>query len=314
MNASIIRTLILSSLCALSVILPVSAQNICYENSLNFYVANDLGRNGYYKQKGIASLMGDMATLFKIRFVAVAGDVHHFNGVQSVHDPLWMTNYELIYSHPDLMCEWYPVMGNHEYQGNTQAVIDYSQISRRWQMPGYYYTKEIPETPHNSSMLIVFIDTPPLVDSYWKHERYSDVHKQDTAKQLRWIDEVLAASNATFKLVIGHNPIYVSEKMRSTEESLRIKLDPILRKHQVDMYIAGHSHTFQHIEKKGCEVKYIVNGSASSGRYPIEGPDTKFCSSDEGFSVISLSDKRFRMTFINFEGKPIHQIEIYKKK
>jgi len=30
-----------------------------------------------------------------------------------------------------------------EYQGNTQAVIDYSDISRRWVMPDRYYTKVI---------------------------------------------------------------------------------------------------------------------------------------------------------------------------
>ena len=31
------------------------------EKSVNFYVANDLGRNGYYDQKPIAELMGRMA-------------------------------------------------------------------------------------------------------------------------------------------------------------------------------------------------------------------------------------------------------------
>ena len=47
-----------------------------------------------------------------------------------------MTNYELIYSHPELMIDWLPILGNHEYRGNTQAIIDYSNISRRWNMPG----------------------------------------------------------------------------------------------------------------------------------------------------------------------------------
>lgn len=32
------------------------------------------------------------------------------------------------------MLEWYPILGNHEYRGNTQAVIDYSKVSRRWVM------------------------------------------------------------------------------------------------------------------------------------------------------------------------------------
>jgi hypothetical protein len=39
------------------------------------------------------------------------------------------------------MIPWYPILGNHEYRGNTQAVLDYSQVSARWEMPARYYTK-----------------------------------------------------------------------------------------------------------------------------------------------------------------------------
>ena len=48
------------------------------EQPLNFYIANDLGRNGYYDQKPIARTMGDMAETIDIEFVVAAGDVHHF--------------------------------------------------------------------------------------------------------------------------------------------------------------------------------------------------------------------------------------------
>ena len=43
---------------------PVIAQITDYsifDKKFNFYVANDLGRNGYYDQKTIAELMGVMA-------------------------------------------------------------------------------------------------------------------------------------------------------------------------------------------------------------------------------------------------------------
>ena len=111
-------------------------------NSTTIYIANDLGRNGYFEQKTVAELMGWMADVADPEFVAAIGDVHHFEGVASVDDPLWMTNYELIYSHPDLMLDWYPLLGNHEYRGNTQAVLDYGKVSRRWVMPGRYYAVE----------------------------------------------------------------------------------------------------------------------------------------------------------------------------
>ncbi|HOH07886.1 MAG TPA: metallophosphoesterase, partial [bacterium] len=104
------------------------------DDRFNFLIANDLGRNGYYDQKPVAAKMGEVGEKVDVEFVALLGDAHHFNGVASVQDPLWMTNYELIYNHPELMCEWYPVIGNHEYRGNTQAVLDYRKVSRRWAM------------------------------------------------------------------------------------------------------------------------------------------------------------------------------------
>lgn len=284
-----------------------------YDDGLNFYVANDLGRNGYFKQKPIAELMGNMADSLDIEFVALAGDCHHFNGVQSTADPLWMTNFETIYSHPDLMIDWFPILGNHEYRGNTDAVLDYSKISRRWVMPARYYTKVIPETDDHASLTILFIDTTPLMKEYWSEpDKYPDVQKQDTARQLAWMDSVLTVSATKFNIVIGHHPIYVSEKKRADAPSLIASLDPILRKHQVDFYIAGHSHTFQHLRKEGSVVNCVVNASASLGREPIKGPDTQFCSSDEGFSVMSLGKNELKMSFINYKGEAIHQIVAQK--
>ena len=81
------------------------------------FIVSDPGRNGYYDQKPIAELMGEMAEKISPDCIVASGDVHHFDGIQSVQDPLWMTNYELIYSHPKLMIPWLPVMGNHDGQG-----------------------------------------------------------------------------------------------------------------------------------------------------------------------------------------------------
>ena len=135
-----------------------------FDKKFNFYVANDLGRNGYYDQKPIVELMGTMAEEIGPEFVVATGDIHHFEGVRSVNDPLWMTNYELIYSHPELMIDWFPVLGNHEYRGNTQAVLDYTNISRRWTMPARYYTKAFEDK--GTTIRIVWIDTTPLIDKY----------------------------------------------------------------------------------------------------------------------------------------------------
>lgn len=153
------------------------------KGDVTLYMTNDMGRNGYYDQKPIAELMGEMAGVVDPECVFAAGDIHHFNGVASLQDPLWMTNYELVYSHPDLMLDWFPVCGNHEYRGNTQAFMDYGKVSRRWMMPARYYTKVF--SHHNTTIRVVMLDTTPLIDSYRKNSAvYPDACKQDAGMDI----------------------------------------------------------------------------------------------------------------------------------
>ena len=249
------------------------------EKPLNFYLINDSGRNGYYEQKTIAETMGKMAETIDIEFVVAAGDVHHFEGVRSVSDPLWMTNYELIYSHPDLMIPWYPVCGNHEYRGNTQAPVDYSKVSARWDMPAKYYTFTAEED--SVSVRIVMLDTTPLIDKYREDtEKYPDASKSEVEPQLEWLDSVLTDATEDWVLVVGHHPIYAdTDKSDKERLDMQDRVNSILLKHDnVDMYLCGHIHTFQHIRMDGCDIDYVVNSSASLSRdvNPTEG--TVFCS------------------------------------
>lgn len=279
------------------------------EKPLNFYLANDLGRNGYYDQKPIAELMGNMAENVDIECVIAAGDVHHFEGVRSVNDPLWMTNYELIYSHPELMIPWYAILGNHEYRGNTQAVIDYSDVSARWNVPDRYYTFAMEND--GVTVRFVMVDTAPLLDKYREDtEKYPDACKQDMNKQLAWIDSVLTSAKEDWVLVVGHHPIYAETGKDDSERlDLQKRLDSILRKHKnVDMYLCGHIHNFQHIRKADSNIDYVVNTSGSLARKvkPVDG--TKFCSGETGFSLISADKKELNLHMINKEGKVIYTV------
>ena len=279
------------------------------EKPLNFYLANDLGRNGYYDQKPIAELMGKMAETIDIEFVVAAGDVHHFEGVRSVQDPLWMTNYELIYSHPDLMLPWYPILGNHEYRGNTQAVLDYSNVSARWEMPARYYTKVMEED--GATIRLVMIDTPPLLDKYREDtEKYPDAGKQDMDKQLAWLDSVLTSAKEDWVMVVGHHPIYAdTDKNDSERTDMQKRVDSILRKHgNVDMYVCGHIHNFQHIRKTDSKIDYVVNTSGSLAREvkPVDG--TQFCSGATGFSLITVDKHELCLHMMDKDGKVLHTV------
>ena len=264
-----------------------------YDDKCNFYIANDLGRNGYYDQKPIAELMGVMAEEVGPECVIAAGDIHHFEGVRSVQDPLWMTNYELIYSHPELMIDWFPICGNHEC---------------RWEMPARYYTRSFSE--EGTTVRIVWIDTTPLIDKYREeYDKYPDACQQDIDTQLEWLDATLAAAKEDWVVVVGHHPIYAETSKDDIErQNMQQRVDTILRRHRVDMYINGHIHNFQHIRVQGSPIDYITNSSGSLSRkvQPIEG--TVFCSPEPGFSILSASPASLELRMLDKHGKVLHTV------
>ena len=295
---------IIKTIMLLAILWPAAASS-----QINFLVLNDSGRNGYYEQKPIAEIMGRLAEEDDIEAVLALGDVHHFMGVASTSDPLWMTNYELIYSHPELQIPWYPILGNHEYRGNTQAVLDYSKVSRRWMMSRRYYSKVFEDD--GVSVRIVFIDTVPLIDKYRNDtEDYPSASSQNMERQLRWLDKELASASEQWVVVVGHHPIFAhTSKDESERTDLQQRLLPILKRHKVDMYICGHIHNFQHIRQEGSEIDFIVNSAASLSRpkvSKIEG--TVFVSGEAGFSVLRCEKESLRLDMINGEGKMIYSV------
>ena len=65
------------------------------------------------------------------------------------------------------------------------------------------------------------------------------------------------------------------------------RVDTILRKHKVDMYICGHIHNFQHIRVPGSDIDYVVNSSGSLAR-KVE----PVCSIDKKELNLRMIDKK----------------------
>lgn len=250
-----------------------------YDGELNILMLSDAGRNGSYDQRLIGEWMGVYADELGPEFVISCGDLFHYEGIQSTRDPLLWSNFESIYSHGELQCPWYGVLGNHEYRGNTQAMMDYTEVSRRWNMPDRYYTFSVPlddEVADSERVRFVFIDTTPLIGKYRAEQaKYPDVQLVDPDTEVRWIDSVLCASNEKWKIVVGHHPMYTyDEKDDCEQEDMRARLEEIFRRNSVDAYFCGHIHTFQHIRTGQDSIDYVVNTSASKQRAPQRGPLT----------------------------------------
>lgn len=305
-----VRKTFISVAIALAAVLGSQAQTKASEldGDVILMIGNDLGRNGYYEQKPIAELMGKVAGAVGPDAFLALGDTHHFLGIESVNDPLWMTNFELVYSHPELQVEWCPVLGNHEYRGNTQAVVDYSGTSRRWKMPSRYYSRIFEND--GTRVKVIFIDTTPIIDKYrGKADEYPDACRQDAETQIQWLDKELSKEDdADWTVVAGHHPVYAQTPKQSSErEDMQKLVDPILRKHKVDMYVCGHIHNFQHIRRNG--IDYVVNSSGSLSRPDVSATDgTVFCSGATGFSILTATPKALTLSMVDGTGNIIHQV------
>lgn len=282
------------------------------ENSINFLVVGDWGRNGEFHQKDVAQQMGLEATKNHSAFVLSMGDNFYPDGVISTTDPQWNKSFEDIYTNYSLNIPWFTAFGNHDYRGNIQAQLDYSKISRRWRTSERYYSfeKTIPNTSEKA--LFVFIDTNPF-DETLSRNSHSDLASQDKQAQLEWLEKTLSTTKATWKIVIGHHPLYTTGVRRDKMLDVRKAILPIFEKYKVNAYLAGHEHDLQHQKLEGF-THYFVSGAGSEIR-PVtqDEKQTKFAISDHGFMSMQLQKDALNVQVINFEGKQLYQTTISKQ-
>lgn len=282
------------------------------KKSFKFLVMGDWGRNGGLEQQSVADEMGKFNQEFGGKCVIALGDNFYCCGVASVDDPQWMSSFENVYRNNSLQIDWYPVLGNHDYKGNPQAEIDYSKKSRRWVMPARYYTN-VKKIDKNSSIRFVFLDTDPFIDDYMKKpENYADIATQHSDVQLQWLDSVLSNSKETWKIVVGHHPVYSSGSEHGNQPELIARLKPVLEKNNVDVYFSGHEHDLQHQFSKDGKVNYFVSGAGSEVRPTGKTETTKFSASIPGFMAVSITKGTLDLQVLDAKGKKLYSTIIAK--
>ena len=254
----------------------------------NFLIVGDWGRNGFFNQSDVARGMGIIGEQIGSRFTISTGDNFYTQGVRSTEDPKWERSYENIYTAPSLQSRWYVTLGNHDWQGNVPAQIAYTEISERWYLPAQYYAETL-GIDDSTRVLFAFIDTTPLAYPATYQRRFDDSGNWDVENQLEWLERTLAGSDATWKIVVGHHPIYVGSVAYSDNERLVESLVPIFERTGVNAYFAGHDHNLQHHRPEGSPVDYFVSGAGSLTREVIETPNTLFALRVPGFMAVSMT-------------------------
>lgn len=287
---------------------PAAAAREKQPKGATFAVLGDWGRDTP-EQHHVAAAMGRAAAAARSDFVLAIGDNFYSDGVASVDDPLWQSVFEGVYTHPALQVPWYALLGNHDYRGNPQAQLDYATRSKRWRMPARYYQLADAALVRADADLFA-IDTSPFVGRYRDNDGLigSNTRSQDTKAQLAWLDHALSQSRAKWKLVTGHHPIRSGGSGHGDQPEIIAQVLPILNRHGVQAYIAGHDHDLQHIRRNGIDMIQFGGGMEARPVSPVEG--TRFCRAAAGFGMVQVAGDLLSFDLRDETGKSLYSAAV----
>src|SRR5258707_8910628 len=110
-----------------------------------------------------------------------------------------------------------------------------------------------------------------MVIAYQTEQYMEKVRGQDVDAQLQWLDRALAASTAPWKFVFGHHPIYSSGGAHGNQPELIQHVLPLIEKHGVQAYFAGHDHDLEHLVSG--KLNFIISGGGFEHREFNKVPD-----------------------------------------
>ena len=222
-------------------------------------------------------------------FGITLGDNFYPEGIAGPVDARWVRLWDQKYG--ALGIPFYPSFGNHDwYDGNSPAAeVLHTQHSRTWRFPAEFYTFTA------GPVQFFAIDGNNL-----------------SPRQLAWLRAALEQSHAHWKVVYGHFPPYFTAGTPSdfggqqppTEDTTIVRrLVPVL-KGRADVYIAGHSHTFQFF-KPIDGLTYIIAGTGGAPLYKVDPDDSRllYATASPGFTSLDVTDSTFTVQFISLDGK-----------
>ncbi len=215
--------------------LPVTA------GSVRFAVIGDSGR-GDQAQHQVAQQMHVWRQKFPYDFVLMLGD--------NIYPPHAADDYATKFEEPyrallDAGVKFYAAIGNHD----PPAELDYPAFNmegRRY----YSFRRNERNLQGLQGAGVRFF----VLDS-----------RSFDPEQLAWLNEELSQSRTDWKISYFHHPLYTSGRYSAAARLLRLAVEPILIRGDVDVVLSGHEHFYQRVRPQH-GITYFVSGAAGSLR------------------------------------------------
>jgi predicted phosphodiesterase len=211
------------------------------DRAFSFAVIGDSGI-GSTAQYSVA----DRLVALDPEFVLHTGDVVYPDGQADGYDPFFFLPYQALTRRAPI----YPSLGNHDY--HTQSGQPY--------LDAFYL-------PHNNPA-----NTERYYSFDWGNAHFTalDFNTGPDSTQLEWLQNDLASTDKTWKIVFYHQAIYSSgpHGYESWVEAKRALLAPIFEQHDVDLVINGHDHDYERTLPIN-DVVYFVTGGGGASLYQV---------------------------------------------
>ena len=92
--------------------------------------------------------------------------------------------------------------------------------------------------------------------------------------------------------------------------AIRNSLKPLFDKYGVDVFLAGHEHSLQHLVSG--KTQHFISGSASEKTPARLIDESKMAASEYGFMVFSVTKNVLTVNTIDYNGKIIYTTTINK--
>jgi len=295
---------------------------------LKFIALGDMGsgeKEQFKVSKGIERIIKNLKNkrIKNISFIVGLGDNIYECGVKSSTDKQFKNKFEKPYKNIDK--KFYMCLGNHDYSGPEYCLktfesyedykdsplheIEYSNISKKWIMPGkyYYYTYAVDKSC-NADFFV--IDT-----------NIDRMGKKEQIEQLTFITDAINKSTAKWKILYGHHPWRSLGGHGHADNSLEQYFRELINKTKntkIDLYMCGHDHNKQYIEldvKNKYKIPLMVCGTGGKEHELNEdfniknSPDNDYqihyFSNTLGFACIKIYNAKMELFFFNHSGKKV---------
>ena len=139
-------------------------------------------------------------------------------------------------------------------------------------------------------------------------------------RQMEWLMKTLEEATEPFRFVCMHHPaggnagdphntLYGRGGARAWNSGEQLKIHELMKKHKVQIFFYGHDHVFVDDIVDG--IHYTLPGSCGAPwKFTKEETGYERFWPDSGHARLKVETKKATVTFVNIEGREIHQFSV----